>query len=86
MELFSLKLFPYIHDYLFIFANSEIYLISYKTQWKIVKTTFDKFFQCIRYWGFHCMESNFYIKLIEIKTDIQQWQYRFLCPIERACV
>ena len=50
----SLKLFPHIHGYLFIFANSEIYVIKYKTQWKIVKTTFDKFFRCIRYWGFHC--------------------------------
>ena len=27
----SLKLFPDIHDYLFIFANTEIYVIKYKT-------------------------------------------------------
>ena len=27
----SLKLFPHIHDYLFIFANTEIYVIKYKT-------------------------------------------------------
>ena len=45
----SLKLFPHIHGYLFIFANTEIYVIKYKTYWKIVKTTFDKFFRCIRY-------------------------------------
>ena len=46
----SLKLqFPHIHGYLFIFKNTEIYLIKYKTHWKIVKTTFDKFFRCIRF-------------------------------------
>ena len=45
----SLKLFPHIHGYLFIFANTEIYEMKYKTHWKIVKTTFDKFFRCIRY-------------------------------------
>ena len=32
------------------------------------------------------MESNFEIKLIEIKSVIQHWQYRFLSPIGRACV
>ena len=37
----SLKLFPHIHGYLFIFANIEIYVI--------VKMTFDKFFRCIHY-------------------------------------
>ena len=37
----SLKLFQHIHGYLLIFANTEIYVIEYKTHWKIVKTTFD---------------------------------------------
>ena len=27
--------------YLFIFANTEIYVIQYKTHWIIVKTTFE---------------------------------------------
>jgi len=40
-----LKLFPHIHGYLFIFEDTEIYIALYKTHWKIVKTTFDKFFR-----------------------------------------
>ena len=43
----SLKLFPHIHGYLFIFENTEIYVKQYKTYWKIVKTTFHKFFRFI---------------------------------------
>ena len=43
----SLKLLPHIHGYLFIFANTEIYVIKYKTHLKIVETTFDKFFRAM---------------------------------------
>ena len=54
----TLKLFPHIHGYLFIFTNTEIYVKYYKTHWKIVKTTFLKFFWCIQYLGFNCMLKN----------------------------
>ena len=43
------------YSWLFIiFANTEIYVKLYKTYWKNVKTTFDKFFQCIAHLGFNC--------------------------------
>ena len=32
------------------------------------------------------MEINFENNLIEIKSVIQHWQYRFLSPIGRACI
>ena len=38
----SIKLFPHIHGYLFIFANTEIYV------------KFDKFFRCMAHSGFNC--------------------------------
>ena len=41
MKLF--KTVPHIHGYLSIFAITEIYVKQYKTHWKIVKTTFEKF-------------------------------------------
>ena len=52
----SLKLFPHIHGYLFIFANTEIYVKKYKTQ--IVKTTFNKFFWCMAHLGFNRTVSS----------------------------
>ena len=39
------------------FAITEIYVKKYKTYWKIVKTTFDKFFRCIRFKGFTAWKS-----------------------------
>ena len=50
----SLKLFPHIYGYLFIFANTEIYGKLYKIHWKSVKMTFDKFFRCVAQLGFSC--------------------------------
>ena len=62
----SLKLFPHIHDYLFIFANTEIYVKQYKTHWKIVKTTFEissdvliiKGFTLLKWFADFCYRNN----------------------------
>jgi len=46
-----------------IFANTEIYVKQYKPHWKIVKTTFHKFFRCMAHLVFNC---KFY-KLVCLK-------------------
>ena len=59
----SLKLFPHIHGYLFIFANTEIYV-------KLIEKTFDKFFRCIRYYkGFTVAEINRKINNYRYNTE-----------------
>ena len=47
------------YSWLFIFANTEIYVQYYKTHWKIVKTTFNKFFRCMTHLGVNCMKFLF---------------------------
>ena len=39
--------YSWLFIYLFIFANTKIQAKQYKTHLKIVKTIFDKFFQCM---------------------------------------
>ena len=56
-------MFPHIHGYLFIFANTEIYVKKYKTHWKIVKTTFDIFFPCMAHLGVNCAKLFLYFFL-----------------------
>ena len=61
-------MFPHIHGYLFIFANTEIYVKKYKTHWKIVKMPFDKFFQCMAHLGFNCRE---FVKCIPLWSRLR---------------
>ena len=44
MELFKTELFPHIHGYLFIFANTEIYVNSIKPIAKMSRRHFMKSF------------------------------------------
>ena len=90
----SLKLFPHIRVYLVIFANTEIYVTKYKTHWKIVKTTLDKFFDVFFIKGFtvfkihdlffHKIRKTFFCfynvhtKRIEIKGHEAPWEPSFL--------
>ena len=61
----SLKLCLHIRGYLFIFANTEIYVKNYTTDRKIVKTTFDKFFRCMAHLGLKTVQYHYKFLITE---------------------